>query len=430
MRREVVVTGLGAVSPIGLDAPSLWSSLLAGRSGTKALTFDWLNKEEFRSWVGAPVEGFDLTTRGFLSKDLKTLDPACWYALSATKEALESAGFTLTRPTPKEAFYQVEGADADRIACVIGSGVGGLTSFETVHRQWTLHGTFKGTGWMKYGLPMLIPNAPTANVAIRFGLRGECKSTPTACAAGTMSIGEAYRLIAMDEADVAVAGGAEAVLTDLDGLGMIGFDVLRVMSMRNEDGAHASRPFDRGRDGFVLGEGAGVLVLESADHARARGAKVLARVLSYASTCDAHSMMQPDPAGTGVERAFEQALTRGGVDRREVGYVNAHATATPAGDKVEASVIQRVFGSSQPAVSATKSMTGHCIGASGGLEAIATVMTLSQGLIHQTQNLDDPDPECELDHVIGSPRKADVRVALSASFGFGGHDAVLVFAKA
>lgn len=429
MGRHVVVTGLGAISPIGLDAATLWQSLLAGRSGTKALSFAWLNRDEFRTHVGAPVEDFDLTARGFQAKDLKTLDPACWYALAATREALESAGFVLERPDDRKAFYRVAGVDPERVATVVGSGVGGLTSFESVHRQWSLHGTFKGMGWMKVGLSMLIPNAPAANVAIRFGLKGECKSIPTACAAGTMSLGDAYRLIAAGEADVAVAGGAEASLTDHDGLGLIGFDVLRVMSTRNDDGEHASRPFDRDRDGFVMGEGAGILVLEAEEHARARGARPLARVLSYGATCDAHSMMQPDPEGHMSQRAFELALRRADLPPDAVGYVNAHATGTVVGDRVEAGVIRRVFGSRQPAISATKSMTGHCIGASGALEAIACVKTLVEGVIHQTRNLDHVDEGCELDHVVGAPRRAAVEAALSASFAFGGHDCVLAFGR-
>ena len=428
-RRRVVVTGLGAVTPIGLDAPSFWESCLKGRIGVRGLTYPWISEEEFRTRIGAPLEGFDLTQHGFQAKDLKTMDPACWYALGATREALLMAGFELVRDDERQSLYRIDGVDATRVATVIGSGVGGLTSFETVHRQWAVHGTFKATAWMRYGLPMLIPNAPTANVAIRFGLKGECSSAPTACAAGTMSIGDAYRIIASGEADVAVAGGAEAILTDHDGLGLRGFELLRVMSTRNDEPERSSRPFDTGRDGFVLGEGAGVLVLESADHAVGRGARPLAEMLAYATTCDAHSMMQPDPAGTMVQRAMELVLSRAGLAPSDVGYVNAHATSTQAGDKVEAAVLRRVFGSTPPAVSATKSMTGHCIGASGGIEAVATVRTLMDQTIHATQNLEDIDPECEADHVVGAPRQARVDVALSSSFGFGGHDAVLAFRR-
>jgi 3-oxoacyl-[acyl-carrier-protein] synthase II len=429
--RRVVVTGCGVVSPIGLDVPSFWAALLAGRTGTRRLRVPWLDEAEFRTLVGAPLQGFDLTARGFAAKDLKTLDPSCWYALAATQEALASAGVELRRADERETCFLAEGLDPERVATVIGSGVGGLTTFETVHRQWVEHATFKGKAWMRYGLPMLIPNAPTANVAIRFGFHGECKSLPTACAAGTMSVGDAYRLVRDGEADVAVAGGADGVLTDLDGLGMIGFDVLRVMSARNDDGEHASRPFDRDRDGFVLGEGAGVVVLEAEAHARARGARPLAEVLSYASTSDAHSMMQPAPDGRMVVRAMRLALERAVLTPRQVQHVNAHGTGTPAGDRVEAAALREVFGdgSDAPWVSATKSMTGHCIGASGALEIVATVKALADGVMHQTQNLENVGEGCELNHVAGAPRRQRIDVALSASYGFGGHDAVVVLRR-
>jgi 3-oxoacyl-[acyl-carrier-protein] synthase II len=246
-----------------------------------------------------------------------------------------------------------------------------------------------------------------------------------------MSIGDAFRLIRSGEADVAVAGGVDSVLTDLDGLGLRGFDMLRVMSARNEDGQHASRPFDRDRDGFVLGEGAAVLVLESREHARARGARPLAEVLSYAATCDAYSMMQPDPEGTMIVRALELAIERAGLRPSDVRYFNAHGTGTDAGDRVEAAAIRRVFGdsSSAPLVSATKSMTGHCIGASGAIEAVATVKSVAEGVIHQTQNLEHVGEGCELNHVRGEPLRTSVEAALSASYGFGGHDAILVFGR-
>jgi 3-oxoacyl-[acyl-carrier-protein] synthase II len=427
----VVVTGLGAITPIGLDVASAWQACLEGRTGTRALDHPWLDREAFRTHVGSPVVGFDLTERGFPARDLKTLDKACWYALAATKEAFESARLDLL-PADREGSWRVEGIDADRCVTVVSSGVGGLSAFEAAHGHWVRHGNFRGSAWLRMSLPMLIPNAPTANVAIRFGLRGECKALPTACAAGAMSIGDAFRLIRGGEADVAACGGTDAVLTDHDGLGLMGFDVLKVMSARNEDPAHASRPFDRDRDGFVLGEGAAVLVLEEEAHARARGAPILAEVLGYATTCDAHDMMQPDPSGRMVQRAFELALRDAGVSPADVEHVNAHATATPAGDRVEASVLRRVFGTGggAPLVCATKSLTGHCIGASGAIEAMATVLALRDGVVHATQNLEHVEPECELNHVVGGPARAALRVAASSSLGFGGHDAVLVFAKA
>jgi 3-oxoacyl-[acyl-carrier-protein] synthase II len=429
--RSVVVTGLGAVSPIGSSAGTLWESLLAGRSGTRRLDSDWLDQEEFKTQVGAPVGAVDISGLGFRDKELRIMDRACHYAIKATAEALQSAGFELSPRPGKSVRFAVGGVDPKRFATSVGSGVGGLSSFEMVHRQWTLEKSFKGTGFMKFGLPMLIPNAPAANVAITFGLQGECSSQPTACAAGTMSIGDAFRWIRSGEADAAVAGGAECVLSDLDGLGLIGFDILRVMSCRNDDGERASRPFDSGRDGFVLGEGAGVLVLEERSHAEARGAPILAEVLSYAATCDAHSMLQPHPDGELVAHAMELALERAGLPASEVQHLNCHGTGTPAGDPIEAAAIRRVFGdgSNAPLVSATKSMTGHCIGASGGLEAVATVLALREGRAHQTQNLEEVAEGCELNHVRGAPAEAELEHALSASYGFGGHDAVLVLKR-
>jgi 3-oxoacyl-[acyl-carrier-protein] synthase II len=430
--RSVVITGLGAVSAIGLDRQSYWDSLVAGRTGTKRLSFDWMNPEEFVSQIGAPVEGFDLARRGFQARDLRLLDPACRFAIAAAMEAFEHAGIKLLRQDGKTVRFQPEAIDRDRVATFVGSGVGGLSSFEAVHSLWTLKGSFRGKGFAKYGLPMLIPNAPAANVAIALGLRGECNSAPTACAAGTMSIGGAFNAIASDQADVAVAGGAECVLSDLDGLGMIGFDNLRVMSDRNDDAAHASRPFDVERRGFVLGEGAGLLILEEEAHAKARGARILARLKGYASTADAHSMLQPDPAGAMVERAMRLALDRAGLTPAEIGYLNVHGTGTPAGDPVEAAAVRRVFGDSSaaPLVSATKSMTGHCIGASGGLEAIATVQALLEDRVHPTANLERVDEGCELNHVVGAAAEVKLQAAMSNSYGFGGHDAVLVFGRA
>lgn len=430
-RRRVVVTGAGCVSPIGADAAAFWAACVAGRSGVRILEHAWVDRGELRTWVGAPVTGFDLTQRGFTTRDARTLDPTTRLALGAAGEALERAGLGLDRLDAAETCFRLSSGAVDpaRVAVLVGSGVGGLATFETAHEQWMRQGTFRGTGFLKMALPMLIPNAPAAAVSIRFGLQGECSAMATACAAGTMSIGHAFRLISWGLADMAIAGGAEGVLTDHDGLGMAGFNNLRVMTTRNAEPERASRPFDVDRDGFVLGEGSGLLVLESEESAQARGAVRLAEVLGYASTSDAHSMLQPEPGGLMVERAFRLALRDAGLEPEDVDYVNAHATSTLAGDRAEAQVLQRVFGSHQPAVSATKSMTGHCIGASGALEAIATVMSLRDGVLHPTVNLEVVEPGCELDHVMESARASPIEVALSASYGFGGHDAVLVFGR-
>jgi len=431
--RRVVVTGLGAVTPVGASAEATWQALLAGRTGTRRLGHPWMaaHEESFRTRLGAPVEGFDLTRRGFAERDVKTLDPTSCMAVAAAREAFESAGLHLVRQEGRGTAFRLEGVDPLRAASSVGSGVGGLTTFEASHEQWSRHHTFRGTAFLRYALPMLIPNAPAANVAIRFGLQAECRAAPTACAAGTMSIGDAFRLLRDDEADLAVAGGVDVALSDHDGLGLAGFDMLGVMSCRNDDPEHASRPFDRDRDGFVLGEGAAMLVLEAEEHAVARGARVLAEVLGYASTCDAHGMMQPDPDGRLVVRALELALRQADVAAADIGYVNAHGTGTPAGDPIEAAALRHVFGSGSgaPLVSATKSMTGHCLGASGAIEALATTCALRDGAVHQTANLEVVGEGCELHHVVGAPARRALDVALSASYGFGGHDAVLVLAR-
>jgi 3-oxoacyl-[acyl-carrier-protein] synthase II len=283
------------------------------------------------------------------------------------------------------------------------------------------------TGLNRFALPSLIPNAVPAQVAMKFGLHGECKTISTACASGTMAIGDAYRLVRDGELDAAVCGGADKTLTDHDGYSMFGFDLLRTLSTRNDDPSRASRPFDAARDGFVLGEGAGIVVLESADHARARGARVYAEIAGYASTCDAHSMMQIEPSGDQMARVMAGALRAANVAPDDVVYVNAHGTATRLNDPMEAKALHRVFGKRvfDVLVNSTKAMTGHAIGAAGGIEAIVTALSLARGVVHRCVNLDDRDPECDL----ALPREnRPIRslAALSNSFAFGGHNATLV----
>ena len=428
VRRPAWITGVGVVSPIGIGAASFWEASLAGTTGTRRLDYPWLEGRNFRTRIGAPVTGLDMARWGYSPRDLKLLDPVSQFALAATAMALEDAGFA-TRPAEDgSGRLSVEGCDPDRVAVVLGTGMGGLRSLAASHAHYLERGGSEGAGWLRFGLPMCIVNAPAAQVALRHGFHGECKAVSTACASGTMAIGDACRLVWSGDADVVVAGGTEALLSDHDGLGLVGFDVLRCMSTWDEDPARASRPFHARRDGFVLGEGAGIVVVESAAHAAARGARPVAEVAAYEAACDGWSMLQPEPSGRQIERVILRALESAGHVPRDVDYVNAHGTATPAGDRIESAALRRAFGSAADdvRVSSTKSMTGHAISASGAFEAIACSLALRNGALPPTANLDEVDPECDLNHVRGAAERGPVRVALSTSYAFGGHDAVLV----
>lgn len=428
---ECVVTGLGVVSPVGSDVPTFWDAQLTQRSGTRLLESDWLERGRFRSRLGAPTPRPDLERRGYRPKDLRFLDLVTVFALEAAHQAVESAGLATAPRESGGGLFSVDGVDPARAGVVMGTGMGGLGTLEACHSEYLENGGPRPGSALRFGLPALIPNAPAAQASIRFGFENESKAIATACAAGTMAIGDAAQLIESGRADVVLAGGAEATLSDRDGLGLMGFDCLRCLSTRHEEPAAASRPFDAERSGFVLGEGAAVLVLERAEHAAARGARALARVIAHASLCDAWSMLQPAPEGRVVARLLGDVVERAGLSPSELGWVNAHATATRAGDVAEATAMRRAFGDAVDdlPVSGTKGTTGHAIAASGAFEAVASVLALEHGLLPPTANLDEVDPECALDHVVGAPREVAIRTALTASYGFGGHDAALVLAK-
>ena len=421
--QDVVITGLGPITSIGCGVAAFWDGIRRGASGVRRLEFPWFRSRGFRSRLGAPVDDPDPAALGLSPREADLLDPASRFALAAAALALEDAGFS---PRSSEAL---ESVDADRVGVVLGTGIGGLCTLEESHRAWVLGERFSGT--LRYALPMLIPNALPAQVAIRFGFRGENKTVSTACAAGTMAIGDAYRLVRDGVLDVALAGGVEKTLSDVDGYGLLGFDLLRTLSTRNDEPERASRPFDADRDGFVLGEGAGLLVLEREEHARARGARAYARIAGYAATCDAHSMMQPEPGGGQIVRAMRAALADADLAPGDVGYVNAHGTATRRNDPQEAEAIHRVFGrkSADVLVNSTKAMTGHAIGAAGGIEAITTALSLARGLVHRCVNLDRPDPACDL-NLPRENRDVSPLAAMSNSFAFGGHNACLVLVRA
>jgi len=408
----VVVTGLGCVSPLGADAAATWQATLAGQSGVERLPDEFEPRVPVRiaARVRGPVNPGDVP-----AKELRRLDRAILLALAAAREAIADAGL-------------VAGGScaADRAGVAIGTGIGGVETLLENHRALLEGGPRRVSPFF---VPMTLANMPAGMVAIRHGLRGPNLCHVTACASGAHALGESLRILQRGDADVMVAGGTEAAITPLV---VAGFANMQALSRRNDEPARASRPFDRDRDGFVLAEGAAVLVLEREEHARARGARVRARLVGYGASADALHVAAPDPEGAGARRCMESALADARLAPAEVDYVNAHATSTPAGDVMEARALGAVFGAhvERLAVSSTKGATGHLLGAAGGLEALLCVLALETGTLPPTINLDSPDPECALDHVAGKPRAARARVALSNSFGFGGVNAALLFERA
>ena len=406
----IVVTGLGCVSPLGTDAASTWQALLAGRSGVARLPedFDPRLPVQIAARVPGPVDAGDLP-----AKELRRLDRAILLALAAAREAVADAGLVAG-----------ESCDGDRAGVAIGSGIGGISTLTENHRALLEAGPRRVSPFF---IPMTLANMPAGMVAIRHGLRGPNLCHVTACASAAHSLGESLRVLQRGDADVMLAGGTEAAITPLV---VAGFANMQALS-KCADPSLASRPFDLGRDGFVLGEGAAVLVLEREAHARARGARIRGRVVGYGATADALHIAAPDPEGAGARRCMRSALADAGLPVEAVDYVNAHATSTPAGDVMEAAALRGVFGAhaERMAVSSTKGATGHLLGAAGALEALVCVLALETGTLPPTINLENPDPECALDHVAGKPRALLARVALSNSFGFGGVNAALLFER-
>ncbi len=403
---RVFVTGTGVISPLGNDTEMFWHNLTAGRSGAGPITrFD---AAAYTTRFACEVRGF--SSDGILDrKDAKRMDRFVQYAVVATHEALKNAGLDL------------ESADRARVGVIIGSGIGGMETFEEQHANLVQ----KGPGRVSpFFIPMMIVDMAAGQVSIQFGLKGPNLATVSACASGAHAIGEALRLIRAGDADVIVAGGSEATITPM---ALAGFGSARALSTRNDDPQRASRPFDAERDGFVIGEGAAVLVLESEEHARRRGATPLGELCGYGATADAYHMTAPCADGEGAARAMQRALDDARLPKDRVQYVNAHGTSTPAGDPAEVAAIKTVFGehARRLMVSSTKSMTGHLLGAAGGIEAVATALTLARGIIPPTINLERPDPTCDLDFVPAQARTHRVTAALSNSFGFGGHNVTL-----
>jgi 3-oxoacyl-[acyl-carrier-protein] synthase II len=406
MHEKVVITGMGAVTPVGLGVGATWRGLVEARSGIGPITrFD---VSAFDSRIAGELKGFD-PGEYMDRKETKRADPFTQYAIAAAKEAMEQSGLDTSEQ------------NGNRIGCIIGSGIGGLTTWETQHSILLEKGPSRVSPFF---IPMMIADMASGQVSMIHGTRGTNYAIVSACASGAHAIGEAFRMIRLGELDASIAGGSEATVTPM---ALAGFCSLKALSTRNDEPEKASRPFDRDRDGFVLGEGAAVLILESETHAKARGAVILAELAGYGSTADAHHITAPAPGGEGAARAMALALRSAGARPEQIDYINAHGTSTQLNDKFETKAIHTVFGehARKLAVSSTKSMTGHLLGGAGAVEAVATVMTVRESILPPTINLDNADPECDLDYVPNQARRATVRLALSNSFGFGGHNVAL-----
>lgn len=406
MKRRVVVTGLGLVTAIGETTEDTWESLLAGRSGARPI--ERFDPTDFDVRFACEVKGFDPTDY-MDRKEARRADLFAQFGVAAADLAVRDAGWDLSRPA------------GERTGVLIGSGIGGIQTFEEQCKVYLEKGPRRVSPFF---VPMFIPDMASGLVSIRLGAKGPNYCTVSACASSAHAVGESFRLIELGKADAMVTGGAEAPIT---ALAVAGFGNMKALSTRNDEPEKASRPFDKGRDGFVLGDGAGVIILESLDHARERGANILAEVVGYGMSADAHHMTQPAPSGEGAMRAMRECLDDRGIDITEIGYINAHGTSTPLGDIAEVKAVKEVFGehARNLVVGSTKSMTGHLLGAAAGVEFGVCVKVLQTGTIPPTINQDDPDPECDLDCAANTKVERDVDVALSNSFGFGGHNVSL-----
>lgn len=406
---RVVVTGIGTVSPLG-GKDELWQGLLAGVSGISSITrFD---ASDLAVQIGGEVRDFDPTD--FMDrKEARRMDRFAQFAVAAAKMSLEDAGLELPFAKP------------DRVGVLVGSGIGGIETLQEQSRVLFEKGAHRVSPFF---VPMMIPDMASGQIAIQTGAKGINSCTVTACATGTHSIGDAFRIVARGQADVMLAGGAEAALCPL---GLAGFMTAKALSTRNAEPQKASRPFDKGRDGFVMGEGAGVLVLESLDHALGRGARIYGEIAGYGASGDAYHITSPAPEGEGAQRAMAEALADAGVAPADVDYINAHGTSTPYNDLYETQAIKAVFREHayRLAISSTKSLTGHMLGAAGAVEAAVCLLALAEQVVPGTYNYDEPDPDCDLDYVPNRSRPGRYRIALSNSFGFGGHNATLVLKR-
>ena len=410
MSRRVVVTGVGLVSPLGIGTAANWEALCAGRSGIGPITH--FDAAEFSSRIAGEVKGFD--PLAFLNKkDVKKMDVFIQYAIAAAQCAMDDSAVTVTE------------ANATRVGVFIASGIGGFSTIEREHKALLEGGPRRISPFF---IPASIINLAAGQVSIRFHAKGPNSATCTACSASAHAIGDAFEIIKRDDADVMIAGGSEAAITPM---GVGGFAAMRALSTRNDDPLHASRPFDRERDGFIMGEGAGVVILEELEHATRRGAAIYAELVGYGMSADAFHITAPSEDGDGGMRVMQKALASARIAPEQVSYINAHGTSTPFNDKLETLAIKRVFGdrARSLAISSTKSMTGHLLSAAGGLEAGITALAVKHQIIPPTINYETPDPECDLDYVPNTKRAASIQYALSNSFGFGGTNGALLFKK-
>jgi len=412
-KRRVVVTGMGCITPVGNTVQELWDSILEGRSGVKRL--QCFDPSKFSCQFGAEALDFD-PSKYFNTKDARKTDRFVQFAIAASDQAVADSGLDCAK-------------ESDRVGVIVGSGIGGLHTVESEHLKYIERGPEKGPSKISpFLIPMLIVNMAAGQVSMRFKAKGPNICVVTACASANHSIGSAFRVIQRDEADAMITGGTEAAITIM---GFGGFCSLRALSTRNDEPAKASRPFDKERDGFVMGEGAGVLVIEELEHALKRKAPIYCEIIGYGMSGDAYHMTAPDPEGEGAVRCMKLSMKDAGLKPEDVDYINAHGTSTYYNDKIETLAIKKVFGehAKKLAISSTKSVTGHLLGAAGGVETIACALALKEGILPPTINLENPDPECDLDYIPNKPRKMNIDVALSNSLGFGGHNATLAFKK-
>jgi len=406
MKNRVVITGMGAITPIGNDVESFWNGIKEGKCGIDFITcFDTTN---FKAKLAAEVKGFN-PDESLDRRSSKRMDRFCQLAVATAKEAVANSKLDL------------ENIDQERFGVMVGSGIGGLGTIEEQHTKLMEKGPGRVSPML---IPMIISNMAAGNIAIEFGAKGICSTVVTACATGTNAIGEAFHLLQDDRVDIMIAGGAESSITPL---GIAGFTSMTALST-STDPLRASIPFDKDRNGFIMGEGAGILILETLEHAEKRGAKIYGEVVGYGSTCDAYHMTSPAPGGEGGARAMKMAIKEAGINPEEISYINAHGTSTPPNDKLETAAIKSVFGevAYKIPVSSTKSMTGHMLGAAGAVEAIVCVKAMEEGFIPPTIGYVNADPECDLDYVPNKGREAKLQYTLSNSLGFGGHNATII----
>ena len=412
--RRVVVTGFGVISCVGNDVPEFWDSLVNGRCGIGMLTrFD---ASEYRTRIAGEVKNFDVN-KYMSPKDAKRVDLFCQYAIAASGEAMEMAGL------PKE--LRGSSVDSNRVGVIVSSGIGGLQTMADQAEVLINRGPGRISPFL---IPMMISDIASGNISMRYGAGGPNMGLVTACATGCHSIGESFWAIKRDDADVMICGGAEASLVPL---GVAGFCALKALSTRNDDPQHASRPFDQDRDGFVMSEGAGVLILEELEHAKKRGAKIYAEVVGYGATGDAYHITSPHPEGDGMARAIRMALGHAGLNPDELDYINAHGTSTELNDKFETMAIKAALGDAayKVSISSTKGATGHGLGAAGGQESIVCIQAIQTGVIPPTINYETPDPNCDLDITPNTARERDVKVAMNINLGFGGHNGVVIYRR-